>query len=450
LQSPDITDSFWSLCRPALLSVAPQTAITVMVFLLLILVFLSFMISGAEVAFFSLSFKDINLLKTKQHASARKILRMLDEPKLTLASMLIANTVMNIAIIILANFLINQWIDPGNNLFFSLIVKVVLLTTVLVLFAEVLPKVWAAQNNLRFAYYSAPLIGVVHYLFKGLSTWMVGLSDKVEKSLGGKKSGAYSLEELDQAIDLTTPHDATEEEKNMLKGIVKFGNITVKQIMRSRLDVHGIDVSADFPALMKRIEDLHYSRLPVYQGNLDNVVGMIHTKDLIPHLNEPAGFDWHPLMRHPYFVHENKLIEDLLKEFQSKHIHFAVVVDEFGGTEGIVTLEDIMEEVIGDIRDEFDEEESANRKIDDNNYLFDGKTMVNDACRLMGLSVDTFDGIRGDSETMAGLILELAGEIPQVNQELTSGDFTFAVQEIEKNRILKLRVTIQPHPAPTK
>ena len=421
-----------------------------MVFLLLILVFLSFMISGAEVAFFSLSFKDINLLKTKQHASARKILRMLDEPKLTLASMLIANTVMNIAIIILANFLINQWIDPGNNLFFSLIVKVVLLTTVLVLFAEVLPKVWAAQNNLRFAYYSAPLIGVVHYLFKGLSTWMVGLSDKVEKSLGGKKSGAYSLEELDQAIDLTTPHDATEEEKNMLKGIVKFGNITVKQIMRSRLDVHGIDVSADFPALMKRIEDLHYSRLPVYQGNLDNVVGMIHTKDLIPHLNEPAGFDWHPLMRHPYFVHENKLIEDLLKEFQSKHIHFAVVVDEFGGTEGIVTLEDIMEEVIGDIRDEFDEEESANRKIDDNNYLFDGKTMVNDACRLMGLSVDTFDGIRGDSETMAGLILELAGEIPQVNQELTSGDFTFAVQEIEKNRILKLRVTIQPHPAPTK
>jgi putative hemolysin len=422
----------------------------VMVFLLLVLVFLSFMISGAEVAFFSLSFKDINLLKTKQHASARKILRMLDEPKLTLASMLIANTVMNIAIIILANFLINQWIDPAHNFFFSLTIKVVLLTSVLVLFAEVLPKVWAAQNNLRFAYYSAPLIGVVHYLFKGVSAWMVGFSDRAEKTLGGKRSGAYSLEELDQAIDLTTPQDATEEEKNMLKGIVKFGNISVKQIMRSRLDVHGIDVTFGFPNLMNRIEELHYSRLPVYQGNLDNVVGMIHTKDLIPHLNEPDDFNWHPLMRPPYFVHENKLIEDLLKEFQVKHIHFAVVVDEFGGTEGIVTLEDIMEEVIGDIRDEFDEEETANRKVDDNNYIFDGKTMVNDACRLMGLPVDTFDGIRGESETMAGLILELAGEIPQLNQELTSGDFTFAVQEIEKNRILKLRVTIQQHHAPSK
>jgi putative hemolysin len=421
-----------------------------MVFVLLLLVFLSFMISGAEVAFFSLSFKDINLLKTKQHASARRILKMLDEPKLTLASMLIANTFVNIAVIILANFLINLWIDPNHNLFFSLTVKLVLLTSVLVLFAEVLPKVWATQNNLRFAYYSAPLVGVVHYLFKGVSSWLVGFSDRAERTMGGRKQGAFSLEELDQAIDLTTPDDATEEEKNMLKGIVKFGNITVRQIMRSRLDVHGVDVTLDYTSLLKRVEELHYSRLPVYQGNLDNVVGMVHTKDLIPHLNEPAGFHWQQLMRAPYFVHENKFIEDLLKEFQARHIHFAVVVDEFGGTEGIVTLEDIMEEVIGDIRDEFDEEESANRKLDEYNYVFDGKTMVNDACRLMGLPMDTFDPIRGDSETMAGLVLELAGEIPLVNQELTSGDFTFAVQELEKNRILKLRVTIQPHSAPTK
>ncbi len=433
-----------------LLNAAPQTAITVMVFLLLVLVFLSFLISGAEVAFFSLSFKDINILKTKQHSSARRILKMLDEPKHTLASMLIANTVINMAIIILGNFLVNLWMDPSRSFLLSMLVKVVLLTSILVLFAEVLPKVWAAQNNLRFAYYSAPLVNVVHYLFKRTGAWMVGFSDKAERTMGGKRSAAFSLEELDQAIDLTTPQDATEEEKNMLKGIVKFGNITVRQVMRSRLDVHGIDSSIDFHALLRRVEELHYSRLPVYQGNLDTVLGMIHTKDLVPHLNEPADFPWKPLMRQPYFVHENKLIDDLLKEFQAKRIHFAIVVDEFGGTEGVVTLEDIMEEVIGDIRDEFDDEETTNRKLDDSNYVFDGKTMVNDACRYMSLPVDTFDGIRGDSETLAGLLLELAGDIPQVDQEYVSGDFIFTVLELVKNRIIKVKVTIKPHPAKSK
>jgi CBS domain containing-hemolysin-like protein len=192
------------------------------------------------------------------------------------------------------------------------------------------------------------------------------------------------------------------------------------------------------------VQDLNYSRFPVYQSNLDNVTGMIHTKDIVPYLNEAKDFNWHTLIRSPYFVHENKLCEDLLREFQSKRIHFAVVVDEFGGTEGIVTLEDIMEEIIGDIRDEFDDEDSVNPKMDDFNFVFDGRKMVSDACRVMGIPSDTFDSIRGDSETMAGLVLELAGEIPQVNQEIVSGDFTFAVQELQKNRIQKVKVTIRP------
>jgi len=217
--------------------------------------------------------------------------------------------------------------------------------------------------NLRFVYYSSFLVSTLNFIGKGLSNWMVGYNDRIEKSLGGGKSSSYSLEELDQAIDLTTSHDATEEEKNMLKGIIKFGNITVRQVMRSRLDVHGIETSTPFNDLVKKVEELSYSRLPVYKDNLDNVVGIIQTKDLIPHLNEAPGFEWHTLMRQPYFVHEHKLIEDLLREFQSKRIHFAVVVDEFGGTEGIVTLEDIMEEVIGDIRDEFDDENSQKKKI---------------------------------------------------------------------------------------
>ena len=260
--------------------------------------------------------------------------------------------------------------------------------------------------------------------------------------MGGGKTNTYSLEQLDQAIDLTTPQDATEEEKNILKGIIKFGNITVRQVMKSRLDVHGVEAGTSFGDLVKRVEELHYSRLPVYKGSLDNVTGIIHTKDLIPHLHEPTDFNWETMIRPPFFVHEHKLIEDLLQEFQSKRIHFAVVVDEFGGTEGIVTLEDILEEIIGDIRDEYDEDEISDAKIDDHTFMFEGKTMVNDACRLMGVEVDTFDEVRGESETMAGLILELTGEIPQVNQEIVSGDFKFIVLELDKNRIRKVKVVI--------
>jgi gliding motility-associated protein GldE len=287
-------------------------------------------------------------------------------------------------------------------------------------------------------------ITAVHSVCKGISNWMVGYSDRIEKSLGGTKSSAYTLEELDQAIDMTTSIDATEEEKNMLKGIIKFGNITVKQVMRSRLDVHGIDSSLKFTDIINRVEELSYSRLPVYKENMDNVIGILHTKDIVPHLSEDDSFDWHSLIRPPYFVHEHKLIEDLLKDFQQKRIHFSVVVDEFGGTEGIVTLEDIMEEVIGDIHDEFDEEEGSSKKIDDHNYAFEGKTMIIEACRFMEIPVDTFDELRGDSETLAGLVLEIAGEIPTTGQELKQGDFLFKVLEVDKNRIKKLSVTINP------
>jgi putative hemolysin len=427
---------------PVMLAVLPQAAMTIIVFLLLLLLFLSFMVSGAEVALFSLSFKDINLLKTKQMPAARRILKLLDEPRVTLASLMIANIVVNLAIIIICNFLVNTWMDTQSNFFFSLFVKIVLVSSLLVLFSETLPKVWAAQNNLRFAYYASSIVIAIHTVFSGISIWMVGFMDRIEKTLGGGRASAYSLEQLDQAIDLTTPHDASEEEKNILKGIIKFGHITVRQVMKSRLDVHGVEAGTSFADLVRRVEELHYSRLPVYQGNLDQITGIIHTKDIIPHLQEPVDFNWQPLIRQPYFVHENRLIEDLLQEFQAKRVHFAVVVDEFGGTEGIVTLEDILEEIIGDIRDEFDDEESPNTKLDDHNFIFEGRTMINDACRLMGVGVDTFDEFRGDSETLAGLLLELTGEIPAVDQEIVQGDFRFKVLEIDKNRIQKVRVTI--------
>jgi CBS domain containing-hemolysin-like protein len=272
---------------------------------------------------------------------------------------------------------------------------------------------------------------------------MVRYSDKVEKKFSSENSSTMDRSHLDYAIDLLPEHEATSEEKSILKGIRKFGDTTVKQIMRTRLDVNGIDYNFNFKDTLKKVEELHYSRLPVYRNNLDEVVGMLHTKDMLPHLNEAADFDWHSLLRQPYFVHEQKLIEDLLQEFRNRHIHFAVVVDEFGGTSGIVTLEDVMEEIIGEIKDEFDDEESNNKKIDDYNYIFEGKTMINDVCKAMHLSIDTFDRERGESDSLAGLVLEIAGEFPQVNEEIVSGNFTFIPLEINKNRLDKVKIIIK-------
>jgi gliding motility-associated protein GldE len=309
-----------------------------------------------------------------------------------------------------------------------------------VLIGEVLPKIRATQNNLRVAYEASYLVEIIYYLFRKLGASLMSMSEKIEKFMGGGTSRAYSQQQLEEAIK-STIHE--EEEQRILAGIYKFRHITVKQIMRTRLDVNGIPTTLSFKELKQKVEELHYSRLPVYKLSLDDIVGMIHTKDLIPHLNQPDNFDWHVLMRIPYFVHEQKFIEDLLKEFQTKRIHFAVVVDEFGGTSGIVTLEDVLEEIIGEIKDEFDEEESANKKIDEDTYIFEGKTMINDVCKLMNLSLDTFDEVRGESDSLAGLILELSGEIPKPNDVSSVGDFEFTTLDVEKNRIRKVKVTIK-------
>jgi len=264
-------------------------------------------------------------------------------------------------------------------------------------------------------------------------------AEEIAIDTGGGWSDVGNLHEHSGKTD----EEASVEEKNIMKGIVKFGAITVKQIMRSRLEVNGINYNSSFDELIRKVERLHYSRLPVYKESLDEVTGIINTKDLIPFLEEAENFDWHPLMRQPYFVPESKLISDLLRDFQSRRVHFAVVVDEFGGTSGIVTMEDIIEEVIGDIKDEFDEEETQNLRQDDNNYIFEGKTMIHDTCKLMHLPMDTFDKVKGESESLGGLVLELAGEFPKVNDVIKSGDFDFTVMETDRNRIKLVKVTIQ-------
>jgi gliding motility-associated protein GldE len=432
-----------TLLSPLLLAVnLPGTTLLGIIIIFLLVV--SFIVSGAEVAFFSLTYKDINTLKTKQDSSWKRIVNLLEEPKLLLASLIIANTFVNIAIIILSNFLIEKLLLEWNTFWlFKFILKIVAVTVFLVLFGQVLPKVWATQNNFRFAYNSSFIVEIIHYLFRRISIWLAGMSYQVERFLG-KKIATYSLEELDHAIDLSTNNYASEEEKNILKGIVNFSTISVKQVMRTRLDVHGIDYNISFHALIKQMEELHYSRLPVYKNSLDDIKGIIQTKDLVPFLDEAPDFNWHNLLRTPYFVHEQKLIEDLLTEFQAKRVHFAVVVDEFGGTSGIVTLEDILEEIIGEISDEFDDEESGNKKLDETHYVFEGRTMINDVCKILGLSLDTFDKVRGDSDSLGGMLLELAGDFPKTNDVIVTGDFEFTVLEVSKNRIQKIKTEIKP------
>jgi len=427
-----------------------------LVILLIILVLFSFVISGAEVALFSLGNKDVNMLKTKQHASARRIVDLLSESKEVYTSLLIAGTFINISIIVLSNFLINELFHLSEFLvglksfaFISeLLIKVVIIAFIIIFFCKVLPKVWATQNNLRFAYGCSNLVQGIHFLLIRFSRRMVRIAELIARKIGADRGFRTSMQELDEAIEFTAGEESSEEEKNILKGIVKFGNISVKQIMRSRLDVSGLDYKLGYSQLQHVIENLHYSRMPVYKNNLDHITGIIHTKDLLPFLNESEDFDWHKLVRQPYFVPETKLIEDLLRDFQQKRIHFAIVVDEFGGTSGIVTMEDIIEEIIGDIRDEFDEEETGIKKLDNDNYIFSGKVMINDACKAMNISPDTFDSVRGESESIAGLMLELAGELPPPNTVIPCGDFNFTVLEAFRNRINQVKVSIKPRETP--
>jgi len=423
----------------------PQSAVFLVV-LLIILLLLSFITAGAEIALFTLQARDVNMLKTKQHAAARRIITLLDERKAVYTSLLIAGSFFNIGIIILSNFLLTPILQFGIvdiivPVNVDIFIKIIAIGFVLVLIGKILPKIWATQNNLRFAYSTSAVVEGLHLLLRRISLSMVSIADNITGKSGAQERQSASLRELDEAIDVNS-NETSLEEKNILKGIVKFGNISVKQIMRFRLDVNGTDYSTSFFDLIKKVEELHYSRLPVYRSNLDDIVGVVNTKDLLPYLDQ-HDFDWHTIIRPPFFVPESKLIKDLLAEFQAKRIHFAIVVDEFGGTSGIVTMEDILEEIIGDIRDEFDEEETSVRKIDNHTYSVDAKIMLYDMCRAMRLPLDTFDKVRGESDSLGGLVLEIAGKFPTANETIKTGDFQFTIIEIAKNKINTVKVTIR-------
>ncbi len=428
------------LFTPELLAITPAIS-TVFIFALVLLLFFSFLLSGAQVAYFSLGTRDINLLKTRPQPSYRRIVTLLQSPRRLFSSILIANTVINILIILIANMLLDEWVyqlELPEALI--IIIKIAIIAIVLVTVAEILPKIWASHHKIWFASTSSMVVELTTLLFGKISNQVVRTDNTLTKAILGKQKA--NEREADFDLELLSDEDASTEEKDLLKGIRKFGNTTVKQTMRTRLDVVGIEFSSGYNLVLQKVGEMIYSRIPVYKGNLDEIAGILHTKDLLPHLHEDDGFEWQGLLRQVYYVHEQKPIEDILQEFRNRRNHMAVVVDEFGGTSGIITLEDVIEEIVGDIQDEFDEEENQNYKVDESNYIFEGKVMIHDACRIMHLPVNTFDDARGDSDSLAGLVLEIAGEFPEEHTEFHTNGFTFKPLQISKNRILKVQVTI--------
>ncbi len=349
------------------------------------------------------------------------------------------NNLVNVGIVILSSYITNSLVDFAGAKVLGFIVQIVLITFILLLFGEIIPKIYANVNATKFSLRMAPTIYILEKIFYPIVVVMVSSTSFVNKRLSKKKE-SISMDQLSDALELS----ATEipEDEHILKGIVKFGNIDVQEIMRSRIDVFAIDIAITFPDLIKNILEAGYSRIPIFSESFDQIKGILYIKDLLPHIHKKEDFKWQSLIRPPYFVPESKKINDLLKEFQSSKIHMAIVIDEYGGTSGVVTLEDILEEIVGEITDEFDEEESFYSKVNDNTFIFEGKTLLNDFFKVVDKPDDIFDDIKGDADTLAGLILEISGEIPEQNATFKLNDFVFTIQSVDKRRIKKIKVTM--------
>lgn len=423
-------------------SSSPELTILGAVFVIALL-FL-FIVSGAQVAYFSLDEEDLTTVKTKSQPSYRRVVELLDSEQHFFSALQVAHFFFLFILIAVGNFIFNTLPLPIANIGILATIKVVAIFIIVFLFGELIPRLFAGQNSIRFARDFSFFSQGIFYLFGRLGTWVYKASFTLEASLFRRKNQAQFNLEMDEAIDKSSAlgTDASDEEKNILKGIVKFSGISVKQIMTPRLEVSGIDFNTKFEDLINLINELHFSRLPVFKGSLDNTIGMIYTKDILPHLNEGKIFDWHSLIEPVPFVHEHKLIEPLLYEFQTNKTHLAMIVDEFGGTCGIVTLEDIQEEIIGEIKDEFAEEKSLFEKIDAQNYIFDGRVMLIDVCRIVRLASSSFDAYKGENDSIAGLVLELAKGFPEDGAVLEIPGFQFVVVQKSSNRLQKIKLTL--------
>jgi gliding motility-associated protein GldE len=400
------------------------------------LLILSALFSGSEVAYFSLTPAEIKELEDKSKKS--KVLTNLSNPEQFLATLLVANNLINVGVVILSTFLTLSVFDFSQAPVFGFVFQTVIITFILLLFGEILPKLLASNRALRFAEVVAPLISAMIILLKPLSKLLIHSSTIINKRVATPQK--ISMDELGDAIELTAEELA--EERQILEGIVSFTSTIVSEIMKPRIDVVALDLNTSYEKLREVVIESGYSRIPIYNESFDDIKGILYVKDLIPHIQKDNTFRWQNLIRPPYFVPESKKINDLLTEFQLKHIHMAIVVDEYGGTSGIVTLEDILEEIVGEISDESDDDERLYTKIDDKNYIFEAKVMLNDFCKIVGCDDDIFDDVRGDAETIAGLILEKTGQIPKQNEKVDCKQFTFTIDAVDNRRIKRVRVKI--------
>jgi putative hemolysin len=411
--------------------------------LLIALLLLSALLAGSEVAFFSLNADQRSALRESDNPAEKAVSRLLDKPQQLLATLLIAINFVNIIFITLSNYLTGMILGVPEDSEIALVITLFLLfgvTFIITFFGELIPKVWAQQNNIRFATFSATLIQFFTWVFTPLSKSLLAISNLIEKRIE-KKSYTLTAHELNHALEITTDENTTEQEKDILRGILNFGNTSVKSVMKARRDIVAFDTEMDFHELMDKINKNGYSRVPVFKETIDKIEGILYIKDLLVHVEEDEKFDWISLLHQPFFVPENKKIDDLLYDFQEKRVHMAVVVNEYGETEGLVTMEDIIEEIVGEINDEFDVETADYKQLDDQNYLFEAKTSLNDFCRVFDLESVYFEKAKGESETLGGLMIELFGRIPNSGEELTYESFKFKIQSVDARRIKKVKVS---------
>ena len=414
-------------------------SILVSILLALFLILLSGFASASEIAFFSLSPADLEAMDPDKSPLDMQVQELRDDSERTLATILITNNLVNVTIIMLCNYIFNSLFTFGEE-WLQFLCVTILLTFLLLLFGEIIPKVYSRKNPLAFCRKAVKGVIFFRKLFWPVETILLKSGAFAEKVLQ-KENRQLSIDDLEQALELTDKSDI-KDEQSMLQGIIRFGDETAKEVMTSRQDIIDLDIRCSYDNVLKCIVDNNYSRIPVYQDNKDNIRGVLYIKDLLPHLSKPANFRWQSLIRPSYFVPETKKIDDLLREFQENKVHIAIVVDEFGGTSGIVTLEDILEEIVGEINDEYDEEEHNYTKLDANSYIFEGKTLLNDFTKILNLPDDEFDDVEGDADSLAGLLLEIKGDFPAVHEILKYKRYTFEVLEIDERRISKVKVII--------
>ncbi|MFY0688148.1 MAG: gliding motility-associated protein GldE [Cyclobacteriaceae bacterium] len=405
---------------------------------LLLLLAMSGVVSGAEVAFFSLNTRDLD------QNSDKRVINLLQEPRQLLATILILNNLINVLIVTLSTYATWQVVGDKNADGAVIAGLTAIITVLIIFFGEIVPKVYASQHSLAFARLVSGFIMIFNRGFKPLSWFLMSVSGVIEKRIG-KKGYELSVDELNEALEITSSTESvSDEEKGILKGIVNFGTLSVKQVMRSRVDIMAVDLQTTFHELLDQINKTRFSRIPVYNETIDKIEGILYIKDVLPHLHEEEHYEWQGLLRQGFFVPESKKIDDLFKDFQQKQVHVAIVVDEYGGTEGLITMEDIIEEIVGEINDEFDEESEIDyKKLDEQTFMFEGRTSLNDFCKVADQDSSIFDEVKGESESIGGLLLEINGELPSTGEQIKHQHFKFTVMAVDKKRIKRVRVNIE-------